>query len=376
MRHVYPAIIVLGGFIVGAGCDTAPLPGLEKNLYSIPYAAFPLPNDNQPTPQRIALGHLLFNDPILSKNHRIACGSCHRPSLGFADGLPLGAALADPQGGELPRSSPTIWNARFQLAQFWDGRAATLEELALQPIENPREMGNTVENALTEVAAISEYRQRFADAYGVLDASSLQRALACFVASVISVNAPVDRYLQGESSAMSAEAIAGFNLYFGKARCSRCHYLPLFAGTEGPAFNSVEFKITGVPERGSGPRRLTSDQGRAAVPGVEPQPSNLHAFKTPTLRNIAHTAPYFSSGAYDTLEEVVDFYNKGAGPGQAYDVPNLDPILRQGPMGLSPREQQLLIIFLREGLTDLSTAPPLPAKVPSALIPGGVPREP
>ena len=319
---------VLSGFLLVGGCDTSPLPALEKNLYSIPYAAFPLPHDNQPTAQRIALGHLLFNDPILSGNHRVACGSCHRPSLGFADALPLGAALADPQGGDLPRATPTIWNARFQHAQFWDGRAATLEELALQPIENPREMGNTIEHALAEVAAIPEYRQRFAEAYGALDAAALQRALACFVASVTSVNAPVDRYLQGDPSAMSNEAIAGFNLYFGKARCSRCHYLPLFAGTEGPAFDSIEFKITGVPARGSGARRLTSDWGRAGVAGVEPLPSNLHAFKTPTLRNIAHTAPYFSTGAYDTLEEVVDFYNRGAGPGQSYEVPNLDPILR------------------------------------------------
>ena len=175
---------------------------------------------------------------------------------------------------------------------------------------------------------------------------------------------------------MSAAAVAGFNLYFGKARCSRCHYLPLFAGTEGPSFDHAEFRITGVPDRSRAPKQLTRDWGRAGVAGVDAQPSNLHAFKTPTLRNIAHTAPYFSTGAYDTLEEVVEFYNQGGGPGQSYAVPNLDPILAQGPLGLTERERQDLLTFLREGLTDLSSTPVTPSVVPSGLIPGGVPREP
>ena len=375
MNHARIFAFVLPLLPVAAGCgQSAPPMDTNTNLYSIPFSAFPLPPDNQPTADRIELGHLLFFDPILSANHRVACGSCHEPALGLADGLPVGAALADPQGGDLPRSAPTIWNARFQHSQFWDGRARSLEDLALQPIQNPREMGNTIEHALADLHTVAEYEDRFAHAYGTLDASSLSRAIASFVASVTAVNAPVDRYLAGEQSAMSREAVAGFNLYFGKARCSRCHYVPLFAGTEGPSFADTPFRVTGVPERGISPSRLTSDLGRAGVAGIDSQASTLHAFKTPTLRNIATTAPYMHNGAFATLEEVVDFYDRGAGPGQGYAVPNLDNVLKQGPLDLSNDEKHALLTFLREGLTDLSAMPEMPRAVPSGLSPGGEAR--
>lgn len=358
-----------------AACGQVAPPPPGPNLYRIPLEAFPLPGDNLPSPQRLELGRLLFFDPILSANHQVACATCHEPHLAMADGLPVGAALADPAGGELPRASPTIFNIRFQHVLFWDGRARSAEDLALQPIQNPKEMGNTIEQALKDLDAVPDYRQRFAQAYGDLTASTLQRAIACFISSVTANDAPADRYLQGDSTAMSAAAIAGFNLYFGKARCSRCHYLPIFAGTEGPSFTQTEFRVTGVPERGVFPRRLTTDRGRAGVAGVEEAPSTLHAFKAPTLRNITYTAPYMHNGAFSTLEEVVDFYDKGAGPGQGYAVPNLDPVMRQGPLGLSDAEKQALLTFLREGLTDLSTLPIAPSAVPSGLVVGGVPRK-
>ena len=354
-------------------CGEVPSPSpVGASLYRIPYESFPLPADNLPTPERLELGRLLFFDPLLSNNHRVACATCHQPELAMADGLPVGDALAAAAGGELPRASPTIYNVRFQHALFWDGRASSAEDLALQPIENPQEMGNTVDHVLTELAGLGEYQQRFARAYGGLDRSSLQRAIACFISSVTANDAPADRYLQGDSTAMSAEAVAGFNLYFGKARCSRCHYVPIFAGTEGPSFTETEFRVTGVPERGVFPRRLTADRGRAGVAGIEEDPSTLHAFKAPTLRNITYTAPYMHNGAFSTLEEVVDFYDKGAGPGQGYAVPNLDPVMRQGPLFLSDAEKQSLLTFLREGLTDLSTLPVAPNAVPSGLTVGGV----
>ena len=352
-----------------------PAPPPSLNLYRIPYEAFPLPGDNQPSPERLELGRLLFFDPILSANHKVACASCHQPQLALADGLPVGAALADPSGGDLPRSSPTIFNIRFQHSLFWDGRARSAEDLALQPIQNPKEMGNTVEGALAALGAVAEYRERFARAYEALDAAALQRAIGCFIASITANDTPADRYLAGDSTAMSAEAIAGFNLYFGKARCSRCHYVPLFAGTEGPSFDRTEFRVTGVPERGADPPRLTPDLGRAAVAGVESAPGTLRAFKPPTLRNIAHTAPYMHNGAFATLEQVVDFYDRGAGPGQGYAVPNLDPVMSQGPLALSPPEKSALLLFLREGLTDLSALPAAPVAVPSGLPVGGLPRQ-
>lgn len=370
-----PFLLILWLCSGSAACSEAPSPPpLGTSLYRIPYESFPLPADNLPTPERLELGRLLFFDPILSANHRVACATCHQPQLAMADGLPVGAALAAATGGELPRASPTIYNIRFQHVLFWDGRASSAEELALQPIQNPLEMGNTIDHALAELTALGEYRQRFASAYGSLDAGSLQRAIGCFITSVTANDTPADRYLQGDPTAMSAEAVAGFNLYFGKARCSRCHYLPIFAGTEGPGFDQTEFRVTGVPERGAAPRRLTSDLGRAGVAGVDPQPSVLHAFKAPTLRNIAWTAPYMHNGAFATLEEVVDFYDQGAGPGQGYAVANLDPVLRQGPLHLAEKEKQELLAFLRQGLTDLSTVPAVPVAVPSGLVVGGVPR--
>jgi cytochrome c peroxidase len=362
------------GFLLCVACGQAP-PPMDKNLYSIPYSAFPFPADNQPSPERIELGRLLFFDPILSINRKVACATCHQPELAMADGLPVGAALADPAGGDLLRATPTIVNARFQHVQFWDGRAKSLEDLALKPIQNPREMGDTVEQALADLGALPEYAERFQSAYGGLDASSLARAIACFVSSVISVSAPVDRYLLGDPSALGSDAIAGFDLYFGKARCSRCHYLPLFAGTEGPVFDQTSFRVTGVPGLGPLPKELTSDPGRAGVAAVETQPSTLHAFKTPTLRNIAKSAPYMHNGAFATLEEVLDFYDQGAGPGQGYAVQNLDNVLKQGPLHLSESEKQSLLVFLREALTDLSMTPATPAAVPSGLVPGGVPRK-
>lgn len=373
-------LFLAAGLLPSAACGQLAAPPASTaagtDLYRIPYAAFPIPGDNQPSAERLELGRLLFFDPILSANHRVACATCHQPQLALADGLPVGAALADADGGDLPRASPTLFNIRFQHALFWDGRARSAEDLALQPIQNPKEMGNTLAHALEELGAIAQYRERFAAAYGALDAAALQRAIACFITSITANDTPADRYLQGDAAAMSAEATSGFNLYFGKARCSRCHYVPIFAGTEGPSFTETEFRVTGVPERGPRPQRLTADPGRAGVAGIEPDPSILHAFKAPTLRNIAHTAPYMHNGAFATLEEVVDFYDRGAGPGQGYAVPNLDPVMRQGPLGLRAEEKHALLAFLREGLTDLSSVPAAPPAVPSGLPVGGVPRKP
>jgi cytochrome c peroxidase len=365
---------LLASLLVAVGCGSpasGPAAPIAQSLTRFPYDAFPIPLDNQPTPQRIELGRLLFFDPILSGNQRVSCGSCHHPDAAMGDGLPVGAALGDPAGGELPRSSPTIFNARFQHSQFWDGRAGSLEDLAAQPIANQRELASSVPQVLTRLQGVPEYVQRFSDAYGALDEHALRRAIAAFVREVTANDAPVDRYLAGDEAALSARARAGFGLFFGKARCSRCHYLPLFAGTEGPSFSTTEFRVTGVPERGSAPLRMTTDRGRAAVEG-QSDPVFEHAFKAPTLRNIAQTAPYMHNGALKTLEEVVDFYNTVTSPSlRGYEVPGLDFVLALGPIDLSADEKGALVAFLREGLTDLSKMPQVPAAVPSGLVPVG-----
>lgn len=356
-----------------AGCSGTATPMLGQSLTRFPEDAFPIPADNQASPDRIELGRLLFFDPILSQNRRVACGSCHLPERALADSRHLGAALAQEQGGVLPRSTPTIFNVRFQHSQFWDGRADSLETLALMPVENALEMGSSRAQAVRDVAAVPEYVRRFRAAYNTdVDEHALRRALASFLRSVTANAAPVDRYLAGNEQALSSEAAEGFELYFGKARCSRCHYLPLFAGTEGPSFVNTEFRITGVPERGQA--ALTRDLGRGGVSGLPESDVQefRHAFKAPTLRNIDKTAPYMHNGAFDTLEQVIDFYDRGP-EARGYTVPNLDFVLQPGPLGLSSEEKRKLLVFLREGLSDLSQLPGVPASVPSGLQPGGSP---
>lgn len=358
LSHAF--LLSLGGLL--SGCGNAPIPPQGLSLVRIPEEVFADPANNVLHPERIELGRLLFFDPILSESGKVSCSSCHHPEKGMSDGLPVGRALADPRGGDLPRSSPSIFDVRYQFAQFWDGRAATLEDQALLPIENPREMGSSIPKALGRVAAIPEYQSRFAAAYGELTETSLARAIAAFGRSVIANDAPVDRYLKGDATALSKDAVAGFDVYFGKAHCSFCHYVPLFNGVEGPEFESTRFRVTGVPERGL--MQLTKDIGREEVTR---DPRHRHAFKTPTLRNVAHTAPYMHNGAFATLEQVIDFYDQGAGAGQVYSVENIDSRLRTGALHLTAQEKQQLVVFLTEGLTDLSKLPQVPSRVPSGL---------
>jgi len=366
-NRVIPAAFLLAPLGLLFGCGTPAAPPLGLSLVRIPEQVFADPPDNVSTPERVELGRLLFFDPILSENGKIACASCHHPDKAMSDGLPVSAALADPKGGFLTRASPSIFDTRYQFAQFWDGRVATLENQALLPIENPREMGSTIPKAMARVSAVAEYRDRFAAAYGELTESSMQRAIAAFGRSLTANSAPVDRFLAGDSAALSSAATAGFNLYYGKARCSFCHYVPLFNGVEGPEFASSRFRVTGVPERGL--NELTRDIGRQEF---TLDPRDRHAFKTPTLRNVAETAPYMHNGAFDTLEQVIDFYNQGAGAGQAYTVDNIDSRLRSGPLGLTAEEKVQLLAFLREGLTDSSRRPQVPARVPSGLPVGSL----
>ncbi len=363
-------LLCLGG---SAGCGSPPANPVGQSLTRFPEDAFPIPVDNQPTPARVELGRLLFFDPVLSANRKVACASCHLPERALADARHVGAALAIESGGVLPRSTPTIFNVRFQHSQFWDGRADSLESLALMPVENELEMGSSRDKAVRDVAAVPQYQTLFREAYGgAVDENSLRRAIAAFLRTVTANQAPVDKYLAGNEQALSADAASGFGLFFGKARCSRCHYLPLFAGTEGPAFVATEFRITGVPERGKS--ELTRDIGRAGVVGLPEQDAAelRHAFKAPTLRNIDKTAPYMHNGAFDTLEQVLDFYDRGP-ESKGYSVPNLDFVMQPGPLRLSSDEKRQLLVFLREGLTDVSGLPGVPASVPSGLAPGGTP---
>jgi cytochrome c peroxidase len=292
-------------------CDTVPL-GLG------PRPASPA---NPVTTARVALGRKLFFDPILSADRTVACASCHHPDHGFAsvEARPRGV------GGRVgTRRAPTLLNRAYGTAFFWDGRAATLEEQALKPIESPDEMASSVPEAIRRLKADAGYRDLFAASFdGGVTADNLAKAIACFERVLLRGNSPVDRFRQkGERSALTAAELHGLWLYESKGQCWKCH--------SGTNFTDEAFHNTGV---GWG----ADDLGRFLVTKTD---ADRGKYKTPTLRGVKLTAPYMHDGSLKTLEEVVEFYNKGGGAN-----PHLDPVMK--PLNLSKEELADLIAFLK-----------------------------
>lgn len=312
--------------------------------------------------ERAALGRLLFYDPILSKANDMSCATCHHPDLGYADdrrkaigagGRGIGPARTG--GHEIRRGTPTIWNAAFNATQFWDGRAKDLEDQARNPITAPEEMGEDAAHVGAELAAVPVYAELFDRAFGGHLGSSanldnVTKAIAAFERTQLAMRSPFDKYAAGDVTALSVSQRRGLALFrSGKARCFECHQLP--------TFSSPDFKVIGVPPlEGEGP-----DQGRFEVSG---EARLRGAFKVPTLRNVALTAPYMHNGRFATLEEVVDFYSKGGGPGAGHPTPNVDDKIRA--FALSSQERIDLVDFLAS-LTDESALADIPRSVPSTL---------
>lgn len=285
----------------------------------------PAPDDNRPTPERAALGRRLFFDPVVSRDSTVACASCHRPELGFADTLPRSPGVG---GREASRATPTLVNRGYGAAFFWDGRAASLEEAVLLPIENPRELDLPLDSLAARLAADARYRTLFRRAYGEAPSrETAARALASFVRLIRSGDAPADGHLDGGPEALSPEARRGRRLFLGKAGCAACHI--------GPNLTDEAFHNTGVAARSTA-AGVPPDPGRAALTGRE---EDRGKFKTPSLREVASRAPYMHDGSLAGLEEVVRFYDRGGGPN-----PNLDPEIR--PLGLSEAEIDDLVAFL------------------------------
>jgi cytochrome c peroxidase len=259
----------------------------------------PVPDANPLTPAKVALGRRLFFDKRLSRNGTIACASCHDPKLAFSDGRAVARGI---HGAEGARNSPAIVNRGYGRAFFWDGRAPTLERRALEPILNPKELG------LTE----PELERRTKLTVGEVTA-----ALASFVRTIRSGDSRFDRYSAGQRNALSDLERAGLAVFRGRAACFTCHL--------GPNFTDERFHNTGVAWR----------NGQFADAGA-----GRGEFKTPTLREVARTAPYMHDGSIKTLEDVVDFYSEGGRPN-----PNLDPQIQ--PWHFSPDEKRALVAFLR-----------------------------
>jgi len=274
----------------------------------------PIPEDNPLTPAKIALGRKLFFDRRLSRDQSLSCSTCHQPRRSFTDGRPVAVGIEGRTGA---RNVPTLINRVYGKSHFLDGRAESLERQAIEPIQNPKEMDMTLE----EVVARLRRDRRTSN----ITSEELARALASYVRTILSGNAPIDRYMNGEREALSEEARRGLNLFRGKANCTACHV--------GPNFSDEGFHNSGVAWRDG----QWLDPGRFVVTGKE---ADRGAFKTPTLREIARTAPYMHNGSLATLEEVIEFYNRGGNRN-----PYLDPELR--PLNLSAEEKAALLAFLQ-----------------------------
>lgn len=277
------------------------------------------------------LGKMLFSDPILSKDRTISCASCHIPASAFSDTLALSVGVEGKKG---KRNSPSAMNLRLQRSFFWDGRAGSLEEQALIPIENPDEMNLPVTEAVARLNASASYKQYFQKIFGGLpDKNSLAESIAAFERTLETSDSPFDKWkFSDDSNAVSIEVKRGFEIFNKKGKCIQCHF--------GADFTAKEFRNIGLFDG-----RNLNDSGRAAITELA---ADIGKFKTPGLRNVALTAPYFHNGMAKTLAEVIEFYNNAAKalPGAI----NRDSLLNK-PLGLTAQEKNDLEAFLRS-LTD------------------------
>ena len=292
----------------------------------------PIPTDNPPTANTIALGRRLFYDTRLSKDDSLACASCHKPEDDFSDGSNISKGVAGVLG---IRNAPTILNTAYQPLQFWDGRALSLEQQAASPIADPLEMNQPHEVFLSKLAKDSTYKTLFDKSFGSTDITlgRVQKALASFERTVLSGNSAFDRYQYGgDHSTLTAAQVRGLALFINpqKGNCASCHTLnPQYA-----FFNDGKFHNTGI---GIDDEGTFSDVGRYHETKVE---TDKGAFKTPTLRNIANTAPYMHDGSLQTLRQVVDFY---AGGGNSN--PYLDKEMKT--IHLDGKERSDMVEFLK-----------------------------
>lgn len=294
----------------------------------------PTPADNPPTADAIALGRRLYFEKQLSSDNTFSCGSCHNPYIHFADGLPVASGVNAQRG---TRNTPSVLNAAYYSLQFWDGRAANLEQQASMPIANPKEMNMPHEVCVTKLNASQSYRDEFTKVFGPgpITMHKIEKAIASFERTLISGNSPFDRYQYGhEENALSASAIRGLAIFTqSKGNCVTCHTIgPSFA-----LFTDNKFHNLGVGMNASG--ELT-DAGLFTQTKLE---ADRGAFRTPSLRNVAKTAPYMHDGSLKTLREVVDFYVGGGNSN-----PQLDKDMK--PLQLTAQERDDLVAFL-EALT-------------------------
>jgi len=245
-----------------------------------------IPADNPMTAEKVELGKLLYFDKRISKDGTVSCATCHSPKEGWAERKPTSDGINKQKGG---RNAPSVINAAYAAAQFWDGRAATLEEQATGPVENPIEMGNTMEAVVEAFGKIPEYQERFQKVFGTgVTKEGFAKAIAAFERTVLSGNSPYDRYKAGDETALTEAQKRGLDLFEGTG-CADCHKPPLFS--------TYDYHNAGIGSDAEKP-----DIGRKAVTGKD---EDAGKFRIPSLRDAANTGPYFHDGSAATLEDAV-----------------------------------------------------------------------
>ncbi len=283
------------------------------------------------------VGKKLFQDKRLSAKQSLSCASCHQDRFALSAG-PIRPRTFD--GKALARDVPGLVNIAYEPMFFWDGRASTLMRQVEIAVEN--DMGGDWQVISKRLQADDKFVEEMRDAFGdELTVKNIKLALAEHERSLVDDNTPFDRYVRGELGALNAEQLRGFDVFYGRARCSRCHRLPLTSGTSPPRFTKTEISSIGVPTRPN-MKQIDPDLGRG---GITKGAQHAHAFKVPSLRNLSKTAPYFHNGAFKTLAQVVDFYAAGSGKGLGTAPANFDPDARE--FSLTDAERAALLIFLR-----------------------------
>jgi cytochrome c peroxidase len=283
-----------------------------------------VPEDNPMTAEKVELGKLLYFDERLSKDDSISCATCHDPQMAWAEHTATSTGIGSQVGGA---NSPTVINTAYADELFWDGRAASLEEQALGPIENPIEMGHTMADLLPELKGIKGYEERFQAVFGTgINAEGISKAIAAFERTVLSGNSPYDKFKNGDEGALTDAQKAGMAV-FEDAGCATCHTPPLFSNWR--YYNA-----------GIGMDKDPPDEGRKAVTGED---RDLGKFRVAPLREVANTAPYFHDGSVATLEEAVAVMAGGG-----VDNPNLSPMMKAvGSRELSDEDKANLVEFLK-----------------------------
>lgn len=293
------------------------------------------------------LGKLLFFDPILSENNKRACASCHNPNLAFTDAYPKSLAIDSTK--TMDRNSPTLINCVYSEKFFHDMRAETLEGQIEHVLTGKTEFNLPMLDVVKKIEQSNEYVNLFQDAFDEftpnISIQTISFALTSYVSSLRNFDSPFDRYVQGKSETIPENVAKGFNLFMGKAACGTCHFAPVFNGTVPPFYIESESEVLGVLENPRSKKlKLDDDIGRAGGKMKENVTIYNHSFKTPTIRNLSKSAPYMHNGSYTSLEEVMDFYNKGGGLGLGLEVEN--QTLSGDKLNLSKKEINQIIEFL------------------------------